>query len=101
MRLAGSNRSEESDGNQLVDGEHASQDACDSQLEDRVAKDDRADERADARYPVVRASEPLHEEGVGDEHHAGDHSREVELGVVVVVATTAAVVLVIVDFFLP
>ena len=62
LRLAGSDGREEGDGDQLVDGEHAAQDALDRQFEDRVAKDERADERADARDPVVRAAEPLHEE---------------------------------------
>ena len=62
LRLAGGNRCEKGDGDQLVDGEHAAQDALDRQLEDRVAKDDRPDERTDARDPVVRAAEPLHEE---------------------------------------
>ena len=101
LRLAGSDGGEKGDGDQLVDGEHAAQDALDRQLENREAKDDRPDERADARNPVVRAAEPLHEEGVGDKHHAGDHGGQPELGMLVVVPTIIIMIVVVLADFLP
>jgi len=64
------------------------------QSEDWETEDHGTDKGADTGDLVVRASEPLHEEGVGDEHHTGDHGGQPEVRVLVVV--TAIMIMVVV-----
>ena len=88
--IAGGKGGEHGDGDQFVDAQDAAADVLDGGPDDRVAEDDRADQRAGAGDGVALLEEPVHDEGIEHEDDADQRLPEPHGRVLVVVAARRA-----------